>query len=334
MSLRPRCLSAAVLLALAATAQPPAPNVTDAKGLKQGRWARTWAESSQLRYEGQFKDDRPVGRFTYFSTKGKVESIVDHYPDGKASHARHFHPNGKLMAEGRYVGQDKDSTWLFYDVEGRKRSMEQWVAGKKQGEQFLYFADGKVAEKSTWAKGVQQGPFEQFFDNGQVKHRATYQQGEPEGVVTYFFPSGKKEIEGRMVNGDRDGTWYYFNEDGTVQIQVLYKQGAYVKDRKENGTFKEYYDDEKLKSEVTYKAGKKEGRFTEWNNDGQWVTRPVKLGPEGMEKGDMEQVLEGQTKRREGTYRNDLLEGEVKEYDEHGKLLRTVTYVAGVEQGK
>jgi antitoxin component YwqK of YwqJK toxin-antitoxin module len=329
MSVRAHLFAATAFLALTLHAQPPAPNVTDAKGLKQGRWARTWAESSQLRYEGQFKDDRPVGRFTYYSTQGRVESIVDHYPDGKASHARHFHPNGKLMAEGRYAGQEKDSVWTYFDTEGRKRGQERWSAGKKDGEQFTYYADGKVAEKSTWAKGVQQGPFEQYFDNGQVKHRATFVQGEAEGTVTYFFPSGRKEIEGKMVNGDRDGTWYYHNEDGTVQIQVLYKQGVYVKDRKENGTFKEYYDDEKLKSEVTYKAGRKEGRFTEWNDDGNWVTRPVQVGPQGAERGDMERVLEGQTKRREGTYRNDLLEGEVKEYDEQGRLLRTVVYAAG-----
>lgn len=332
MSVRAHIVAATAFLALTLHAQPPAPNVTDAKGLKQGRWSRTWAESTLLRYEGQFKDDRPVGRFTYYSPKGTVESIVDHYTDGKASHARHFHPNGKLMAEGRYAGQEKDSVWTYFDTEGRKRSLEHWSAGKKDGEQVTYYADGKVAEKSTWAKGVQQGPFEQYFDNGQVKHRATYAKGEAEGTVAYFYPGGKKEIEGRMVNGDRDGTWYYYNEDGTVQIQVLYKQGVYVKDRKENGTFKEYYDDEQLKSEVAYKGGRKEGRFTEWNNDGTWVTRLVQVGPQGAERGDMERVLEGQTKRREGTYRNDLLDGEVKEYDEHGKLLRTVVYAAGKAQ--
>lgn len=322
----------ATLLMLVASAQPPAHNQKDEKGLKQGQWSRTWAESTQIRYEGQFKDDVPVGRFTYYSTQGKVESIVDHYPGGKASHARHFHPNGKLMAEGRYVGQEKDSVWTYFDTESRLRSTERWTAGKKDGEQLTFFADGKVAEKATWAKGVQQGVFEQRFDNGQVKHKATYQQGEPEGVVTYYYPSGKKEIEGSMVNGDRDGSWYYFNEDGTVQIQVLYKQGEYVKDRKENGTFKEFYDDEKLKSEVTYKAGRKEGRFTEWNDDGAWTTKPVQVGPPGGEKSDLERVLEGQTKKREGTYKNDLLEGEVKEYDEHGKLLRTVNYVSGNPQ--
>jgi len=329
MSLRAVLLLSALIVAAVCSAQPPAANQKDAKGLKQGPWAKTWAESSQLRYEGQFKDDKPVGRFTYYSTKGKVESILDHYPDGKASHARHYHPNGKLMAEGRYVGQDKDSTWTYFDTEGIKRSIERWAAGKKDGEQVTLYADGKLAEKSLWAKGVQQGPFEQYFANGQVKTRATYVNGEPEGTMTYFFPSGKKEIEGKMVNGDRDGSWYYFNEDGTVQIQVLYKAGTYVKDKKENGTFKEYYDQDKLKSEVTYKAGRKEGRFTEWNNDGAWVERPVKIGPEGEQKGDMERVLEGQTKKREGTYKNDLLDGEVKEYDETGRLIRTVIYVAG-----
>lgn len=322
----------ATLLVLVAAAQPPAPNVKDANGLKQGRWAKTWVESSQLRYNGQFKDDVPVGRFTYYSTLGKVESIVDHYPGGKASHARHYHPNGKLMAEGRYAGQEKDSVWTYFDTGGSKRAIERWSIGKKDGEQFTYYADGIVAEKGTWMKGVQQGPFEQSFENGQLKHRATYQQGEPEGLVTYFYPSGKKEIEGGMVNGDRDGTWYYFNEDGSMQIQVLYKQGEYLKDRKENGVFKEFYDDEQLKSEVTYKAGKKEGAFTEWNNDGAWTTKPVQLGPEGAEKSDVERVLEGQTKKREGNYKGDQLDGDLKEYDEHGKLLRTVKYMAGTPQ--
>jgi antitoxin component YwqK of YwqJK toxin-antitoxin module len=46
----------------------------------------------------------------------------------------------------------------------------------------------------------------------------------------------------------------------------------------------------------------------------------------------VQRVLEGQTKKREGTYVNDLLEGEVKEYDEKGKLVKVTRYVGGVEQ--
>jgi antitoxin component YwqK of YwqJK toxin-antitoxin module len=150
--------------------------------------------------------------------------------------------------------------------------------------------------------------------------------------MTFYFPSGKKEIDGQVVNGDRDGVWYYFNADGTIQLQVLYARGVMVKERKENGTFKEYYDDEQLKSEITYVKGKREGKFTEYYDNGQWLMKPVPADPNLGTPADVQRVLEGQTKKREGTYVNDLLEGEVKEYDEKGKLVKVTRYVGGVEQ--
>lgn len=330
MKTRSVLLLSALLLAGLCAAQPGGDlNRKDAQGRKQGPWAKNWAESTQVRYQGQFKDDKPVGRFTYYSTTGKVESTVDHYPGSDASHARHFHPNGKLMAEGRYVGEAKDSTWNFYDTEGRLRSTENWKAGQKHGVQTMFYEDGKVAERLNFSGGVQEGKAEQFFPDGKAKYTAQFVKGEPEGVMTWYFPNGRKEIEGNTVNGDRDGSWFYYNEDGTVQIQVLYSKGEYVKDKKENGTFNEYYDDEQVKSSVVYKKGLKEGTFTEYYDNGHWVDRPVKLGPEGAEKADVERALEGQTKKREGTYKNDVLEGEVKEYDESGKLLKTTMYVNG-----
>ena len=43
----------------------------------------------------------------------------------------------------------------------------------------------------------------------------------------------------------------------------------------------------------------------------------------------MERELKGQTKKREGTYKNDVMEGPVKEYDEKGNLVSTLVYVNG-----
>jgi antitoxin component YwqK of YwqJK toxin-antitoxin module len=151
--------------------------------------------------------------------------------------------------------------------------------------------------------------------------------------MVFYFPSGKKEIEGRMVNGNRDGAWFYFNPDGTIQLQVLYKQGVVVKERKENGTFREYYDDEQLKSEVSYKAGKREGPFVEYHDNGRWVVKAMPSDPVMGTPPDMERVLEGQSKKREGTYKNDLLEGEVREYDEKGRQIQVTRYIAGVVAG-
>lgn len=331
MTIRHLLLFLFLLLATAIVAQSAdAPsNRTDAQGRKQGPWVRTWAGSDQVRYTGQFKDDKPVGSFTYYSTKGVVESKVDHYVGSNASHGRHFHPNGTLMAEGRYVGQEKDSTWNYFDKQGVLRSTENWKAGKLEGEMTTFYPDGKIAERRHFKNGLSHGLAEQFHADGKPRYKANFVNGEPEGTETFYFPNGNKEIEGRYVNGNRDGGWMYYNENGSVQMQILYAQGKLVRQKYENGTFKEYWEDEQVKSEETYKNGKREGPFTEWYNNGVWTEVQVKLGPQGGEKNEVERVLKGQTKKREGTYKNDILEGPVKEYDEKGKLISTLIYVNG-----
>ena len=210
------------------------------------------------------------------------------------------------------------------------RSTEHWKAGKLDGEMTSYYADGKLTERRNFRNGTAVGKAEQYYPDGTPRYLANYVNGEPEGTETFYFPKGNKEIEGGYVNGNRDGRWAYYNEDGSVQMQVLYAQGSFVKQKYENGTFKEYWDDEQLKSEATYKNGKREGPFTEWYDNGKWTSVPVKLGPQGEAKPDMERELKGQTKKREGTYRNDMLEGPVKEYDETGKLISTLEYASGV----
>ena len=330
MTFRSIILSCFTLLATAGMAQPGSDiNQKDAQGHKQGPWQRTWAESSQLRYTGQFKDDKPVGNFVYYSTSGTVESRIDHYPGSNAAHGRHFHPNGKLMAEGRYVDKDKDSTWNYYDETGILRSTEHWKSGKMDGEMTSYSAGGKVIERRHFVKGTESGKAEQFFADGAPRYVANYVSGSPEGIETFYFPNGKKEIEGKYVNGNRDGGWTYYNDNGSIQTQALYAQGKFVEQHYVNGTFKDYWDDEQLKSETTYKNGKREGRFTEWYDNGVWTEVPVKLGPTDEQKSDVEREVKGQTKKREGAYKNDVLDGPVKDYDEKGRLVANLVYVNG-----
>ena len=320
-------LCAALLAGLSTSGQ----NQTDAKGRKQGRWVRTH-ENGAVRYEGQFKDDVPVGTFTHFGLDGRLTSVVEHAGDGLTSRTIHHHRGGGVMARGKYIGQAKDSVWNYYDEGGTLRKVERYEAGKLHGEQLVYYPNGKLAEREHRVKGVLNGPSTSWFDNGRVKIESTYENGEADGAMTFYFPSGTKEIEGKLVNGSRDGLWYYFNEDGSLQLQMLYEKGELKKERKENGVFRDYYDDERPKSEETYRKGKREGPFKEYHNNGQWLVKPMPADPVLGTPPDMQRVLEGQTVKREGRYLNDLLEGEVKEYDEKGKVVKVRKYVAGVEQ--
>lgn len=324
----------ALPFALSSLAQPPEAsslNGTDAKGRKQGAWSKTWP-NGKTRYLGQFKDDKPVGTFKHYDEEGKLTTLQEHAGDGRISRARHFHPNGTLMAAGKYVGQEKDSLWNYYGPDGKLRKVERFTAGQLNGEQVTYYPDGSVAEKENRKAGVLNGAHTSWFANGKLKSEATYLNGEAEGKMVFYYQDGKKEIEGNVVNGDRDGTWLYFNPDGSLQLQALYERGKLIKERKENGTFKEYYDDEQLMSEVTYKKGKREGPFAEYHNNGRWEMRALEADPVLGTPGDMERVLKGQTKKKEGNYVNDLLDGEVKEYDEKGKVVKVTRYLAGVEQ--
>lgn len=321
-----------VLLASVAIAQPPAPNQTDAKGRKQGAWSKAWP-SGRTRYIGAFKDDKPVGEFKHYDEEGRLTTLQRYTADGLTSRAEHFHPDGQLMARGKYVGQKKDSTWNYYADDGSLRKVERYATGVLHGEQLSYYANGQLLEREERKDGQLHGPSRSWFANGKLKSEATYENGEAEGRMTFYHPNGNKEIEGQLVNGSRDGTWHYYNPDGSLQLVALYAKGELVKERKENGTFTEYYDDEQPKSEVRYKKGKREGAFTEWHHNGAWMMKPMKADPElGTPGGDLERVLEGQTKKREGTYVNDLLEGDVKDYDEKGKLVKTTRFKAGVEQ--
>src|ERR1041384_1315591 len=82
----------------------------DASGKKQGYWKKT-DEKGRLIYEGEFKDDKPVGNFKYYYPNDSVKAIMSFRPDG-SSFAKMFHPNGKRMAQGKYSGKEiKDSVW-------------------------------------------------------------------------------------------------------------------------------------------------------------------------------------------------------------------------------
>ncbi|MCB0765482.1 MAG: hypothetical protein KDB84_12290 [Flavobacteriales bacterium] len=323
-----------LLFAPLAQGQPPdGANMTDAKGRKQGSWSKSW-ENGKLRYTGQFKDDRPTGTFRHFNEEGDLTTVQVHAGDGRTSRAEHFRPDGTLMARGRYFDQEKDSTWTYYFPDGGLNRKEHFRNGTLHGEQVTYYPGGQVAERRTYENGLLNGESKSWFANGKLKSEATYVNDEPEGRMIFYFPKGNKEIEGMMVNGLRDGTWYYFNPDGSLQLQALYAQGELVKERKENGTFKEYYDDEQLRSEVTYVKGSREGPFTEYHDNGKWQLRPVPADPVRGTPEEMERVLVGQTKLREGVYRNDLLEGEVKEYNAQGKVIKTMRYAAGEVVGE
>ena len=83
--------------------------------------------------------------------------------DGKFSYSTMFHINGKKMASGKYIGEEKDSVWNYFDDKGVLISKENFVLGKKNGMEYVYFPDGIVSEERKYKLGKMDGPFKLYI---------------------------------------------------------------------------------------------------------------------------------------------------------------------------
>ncbi len=300
-------------------------NQVDESGQKQGPWRKFYEGSTAVFYEGQFKDDKPVGSFTYFYEKGNIKGLMDYKAIGVYN--RTYHPNGKLMAQGKYIEQKKDSVWTYYTPAGLLSSMEQWDKGAKHGLEEVYFDNGKVSERTTHADGLRNGPWEQFYDNGKNKVAGIFVQDEYHGAIQYYFQNGSKQLTGKYNDGVRTGTWMYFNEDGSVRYQAVYRGGKIQKERFENGSFNTYGGDNVIISTVNYKNGLKEGDFMEYHDDAAFKLMPVTDQKTGETY--QKEVKVGNELKRKGTYVKDLLQGDVTYYNALGRQIKKEQYING-----
>lgn len=319
-----------IFLSLAFALSAQELNQTDAQGRKQGKWTKFHEGSEQPFYVGQFKDDIRVGEWTYFYIRGGKKAEAQFSNSGKVCHSTLYTERGQLMAKGKYINEKKDSTWTYYFDTGGVGSKENWKAGTKHGPEVSYFRTGGIVESLNWEMGKKNGPFKEYHTKDVLSREGTYQLDEYEGQMTFYFDNGRKEIEGKFVNGMRESTWRYYNQDGSIHYQVVYRSGTRVKEKKENGLFKEMNPDNSLVSEITYKKGLKEGSFKFYHPAGEPLienfTDP-KTGETYPRK-----VITGNKVKMEGEYRADKMHGKIKHYNEIGKLIRTEVFIDGVLQ--
>jgi antitoxin component YwqK of YwqJK toxin-antitoxin module len=309
-------------------AQPTerAPNATDSKQRKQGPWEKFHPATGKVAYRATFKDDVPVGTTERFYEDGSLQSVMVHTGKGR-DRAKLYHPNGKLMAMGVYVNQQRDSVWQFYDENGQLRSEETYAAGVKNGRLVLYSATGSVLERANFNNNFRDGLWEQFYDDGKPRLICTVVNGlYYEGKYTEYFPDGKKRLEGNYVDGKRHSSWYEFNSDGSIRTIYVYREGKIEEEHRKNGTFEMYYPNDILRSVHTWKDGKLHGPFTEYYEQGQWKEVDTK-----DEFGNPMRVqrLSGTQALREGRYLEGELHGEVIYYHTNGKVSKKEQYERG-----
>jgi antitoxin component YwqK of YwqJK toxin-antitoxin module len=224
-------LTFAIFLLFASTflSAQTALNLTDSKGRKQGYWVKYNAQKKKL-YEGTFVDNIPTGKFIYYYDTGIQRSIAIFSNNGKVTRTKMFDSGGNLSGEGKYVDEQKDSTWVFYNQEGKKISDEIYLKGIKNGIARVYFANGELAEEKFYKNGMLEGVAKKFFESGQIKSQMNYVNNKVDGIGTFYYPSGKIDAQGKYVNDLKEGDWKYFDENGKLKQTLKYRNGRRMND--------------------------------------------------------------------------------------------------------
>lgn len=192
-------------------------NRTDAKGRRQGAW-RDFYANGQLRYEGQFKNDKCKGTFKYYDEQGNLKATNDFDKSGERALNKTYATNGRVIATGYYLNQKKEGEWKYYDANsGQLRLAEQNKNGKVHGWSRLYNPNnGKLAEEVQYVDGQPEGQCHKFSDTGVMLMECTYHNGMLEGPTKSYYPSTALKEEGQYAKGQKVGLWKTYNEDGDV----------------------------------------------------------------------------------------------------------------------
>jgi uncharacterized protein len=176
--------------------------------------------------------------------------------DGKPdAYWKTYNEEGMLVSEGNRKNFELDSTWKFYDEKGKLTMEISYLKGKKDGIRKTYREDETVEE--------------------------TFKDDQKEGLTTYYYPDGRIKKQVNFRNGLEEGLAKEFDTDGRIITLINYKSGfiterelinRYDNNGRKHGTWKFFYADGKIMMEGSYKHGKENGYFKEYDKDGNLIS--------------------------------------------------------------
>ena len=255
---------------------------------------------------------RYSGKYIIFEAKGKGKEY-----DGITNN---------LLFEGEYLngkrnGKGKEYKFNLFFLENDLLFDGEYLNGKRNGKGKEYYSNGNLKFIGEYLNGKKYSGKEYDFEGnflfelkegkGFIKeydfHSIIFEGDYPNGKGKDYHRFGFLEYEGEFMNGERHGKGKEYHGEKLI-FEGEYKNGkkwnGKVYDKKNKniyevkegkGFIKEYFDDGRIKSEVEYFNGEKNGKGKEYNEE-----RKLKF---------------------EGEYLNGKRNGKGKEYDENGKLM-------------
>ncbi len=208
-----------------AVAQENNVNQKDEDGLRQGRWVGHFSNGN-LRYEGNFVDNEPVGVFKYYYPDGPLRAELKHLEEEENMvKATFYHKNRQIMAEGFFDNRKKQGLWRFFNRQGRLMAENYYHQDENHGVWKAYYPSGQLAEKVTWHYGEKEGPWKRFFESGIPRLITNHQNDKLSGDYELFYDNGNAALKAFHKENQPHQTWKYYSPAGELEKVIEYDMG-------------------------------------------------------------------------------------------------------------
>ncbi len=276
--------------------------------------------------------------YQYWDMDSLISEYADlHYPNGqliekisykeglKDGKFTGYYENGKVKYKKRYTADQPDGKWEYYTEAGKKNAVQIYVEGKRNEEWYRIDKKGDTYYQYWDQDSLVSEYADLHYPNGQLIEKISYKEGLKDGKFTGYYPSGKVEYVKRYEEDKPMGKWKFVREDGTTKKIEIYETGEkndeWITYEKNGDVYYQFWDMDSLVSEyadlhypngqliekISYKDGRKNGKFTGYYENGQ--TKHIR------------------------TYKDDKLDGKFADYTESGQILRKRGYMNGLLDG-
>ena len=221
-------------------------NQVDSKGRKQGLWAKPYEGVNVYQYRGQFKNDKPTGKFTYYYKSSKVKAVINHDENSNRSVAYFYHEAGTLMSYGIYSNQLKDSVWVNFGPSKRVSNTETYKNGTLNGKKIIFYVPTDINDKSRLAAAVYnyvddtlQGDFKELFENQTIMRTGQYSKNKKVGMWISYHPNGKRMMLTKYRKGQRHGWCLAYDKKGIMSNRQYYYYGQLLEGEKRDAKIAE-----------------------------------------------------------------------------------------------
>ncbi len=202
-------------------------NYLDINNKKQGFWCKRDAKGNKI-FEGNFKNDVPVGEFKRFHPNGQVKHLMNYSTENPLEvTTKMFNEQGILVAQGEFYDKKKHGLWQYFENK-QLIAEETYDKGTLDGSSTLFWqttSNQQAAEIKNWAQGEKDGAWLWFYENGKIRMNANYAHNKLDGRFIVYYSDGSIMLSGVYKNDNRDGDWVYKNEDGSTRIILKYANG-------------------------------------------------------------------------------------------------------------